>query len=212
MAFYGFTVAQTSSGLQVRRGLFELSTQTIALARVQGLVVTEPWMWRGLGWAKLDVALAGKSGSEGDGKPAASTVMPVASRAFVAQLAGYLLEAASSATRACARTPYRCGGLPSGPAGPPRCGGSTSPRGSTSTCSVGREGVLTRRVHVVPHARVQSLRLHQGPWQRRLGLADLLVDSPPGPVQLRARHRDAREARRLLAEANELARSARRSA
>ena len=47
---------------------------------------------------------------------------------------------------------------------------------------VSREGMLTRRTHVVPHARVQSLRLHQGPWQRLLGLADLLVDSPPGPV------------------------------
>ena len=51
---------------------------------------------------------------------------------------------------------------------------------------------MTRRTHVVPHARVQSLQLHQGPWQRRLGLADLQVDSPPGPVRVRARHRDAR--------------------
>ena len=59
---------------------------------------------------------------------------------------------------------------------------------------------------MVPHARVQSLRLHQGPWQRRLGLADLLVDSPPGPVRVRARHRDAGEARRLLDRENEVAR------
>ena len=71
---------------------------------------------------------------------------------------------------------------------------------------VSREGMLTRRTHVVPHARVQSLRLHQGPWQRRLGLADLLVDSPPGPVSVRARHRDAGEARRLLDRENEVAR------
>jgi putative membrane protein len=74
---------------------------------------------------------------------------------------------------------------------------------------VGREGMLTRRTHVVPHARIQSLRLHQGPWQRRWGLADLLVDSPPGPVRLRARHRDVDEARRLLVAANDFARAAR---
>ena len=58
--------------------------------------------------------------------------------------------------------------------------------------------MLTRRTHAVPHARVQSLQVHQGPWQRRLGLADLHVDSPSGPVQVRVRHRDAREARALL--------------
>ena len=48
-AYYGFTVAETSAGLQVRRGLFELDAQTIALARVQGVVVTEPLLWRRLG-------------------------------------------------------------------------------------------------------------------------------------------------------------------
>jgi putative membrane protein len=74
---------------------------------------------------------------------------------------------------------------------------------------VSREGMLTRRTHVVPHARVQSLRLEQGPWQRRFGLADVLVDSPPGPVHCRARHRDAGEARRLLDLENDLARVAR---
>jgi putative membrane protein len=61
-----------------------------------------------------------------------------------------------------------------------------------------RQGILNRRTHVVPHARVQSLRLHQGPWQRRLRLADLHVDSPPGPVGVVARHRDEGEARHLL--------------
>jgi putative membrane protein len=74
---------------------------------------------------------------------------------------------------------------------------------------VARSGVLTRRTHVVPHARVQSLQLRQRPWQRLLGLADLRVDSPPGPVLVRARHRDAAEARDLLDRENALARVAR---
>ncbi len=42
---------------------------------------------------------------------------------------------------------------------------------------------LIGRTHAVPYARVQSLRLGQGLWQRRLGLADVHVDSPPGPVK-----------------------------
>jgi len=48
---------------------------------------------------------------------------------------------------------------------------------------------------VVPLARVQSVRLEQGPLQRLLGLADLQVDSPPGPVRVQGHQRDALDAR-----------------
>ena len=70
--------------------------------------------------------------------------------------------------------------------------------GTSEHLVVSREGWFNRRTHVAPQARVQSLRISQGPWQRRLGLADVHVDSPPGPTTVRARHRDAAEARRLF--------------
>ena len=35
---------------------------------------------------------------------------------------------------------------------------------------------------VVPHAKTQSVRLEQGPLQRRLRLADVHFDTPRGPV------------------------------
>ncbi len=186
-AYYDFTVSETPSGLQVRRGLFERNAQTITLARVQGVVVSEPILWRRLGWAKLDVALAGSaSGTDADGAPSASTVMPVAPRAFVLHLARLLLSASGSPD------PDAVDLLP-----PPERSRWAAPvrrrflsAGVGDHLVVGREGMLNRRTHVVPHARVQSLRLEQGPWQRRLGLADVLVDSPPGPVHVRARHRD----------------------
>ncbi len=206
-AFYGFTVVRTAGGLQVRRGLFELSTQTIALPRVQGLVVSEPLLWRPLGWARLDVSVAGQERGE-NGGPAPSTVMPVAPRPVVMWLAGYLLQAASG------QDGVRADQVPV--VGPPARARWVAPvraryllAGLDQHLVVGREGVLGRRTHVVPHARVQSLRLHQGPWQRVWGLADVLVDSPPGPVRLRARHRDAVQARRFLLEANARSRAAR---
>ena len=205
-AYYGFTVSETPAGLQVRRGLFERDAQTITLARVQGVVVSEPILWRRFGWAKLDVALAGYSSSlDTDGRPSASTVMPVAPRPFVLGLARRLLAEAGSPD------PDDVELL-----APPERSRWVAPvqrrflaAGLGEHLVVSREGVLTRRTHVVPHARVQSLRLTQGPWQRRLGLADLLVDSPPGPVRVRARHRDAVEARRLLDEEDHRARLAR---
>ena len=204
-AYYDFTVLTTPNGLQVRRGLFERSTQTVTLPRVQGVVVTEPLMWRSFGWAKLDVAVAGTGGSDGDGGPSASTVMPVADRAVVMALARTLLEASGSPDPdAVALSPP-----------PPRArwvapvGRRFLGVGIDDHLVVSRRGVLSRRTHVVPHARVQSLQVHQGPVQRRLSLADVRVDSPPGPVAVLARHRDAHEARALLDLENAAARTAR---
>jgi putative membrane protein len=70
--------------------------------------------------------------------------------------------------------------------------------GTSERLVVSREGWFVRRTHVAPQARIQSVRITQGPLQRRLGLADVHTDSPPGPVEVRARHRDAAEARRLF--------------
>jgi putative membrane protein len=63
-----------------------------------------------------------------------------------------------------------------------------------------RRGFLTRRVAVIPHARTQSVGVTQGPWQRRLGLASVQVDSTPGPVSIVGLHRTAGEARRIAEE------------
>jgi putative membrane protein len=207
-AFYGFTVAQTASGLQVRRGLLERSTQTIALTRVQGVVVSEPLLWRQLGWARLDVSVAGYGNADdSEGRPAATTVMPVAPRALVMDLARHLLrgdDEVAADPDALTLTP------------PPRNARWLDPvsrrfraAGIGPDLVASREGWLNRRTHVVRHARVQSLRLSQGVVQRRLGLADLHVDSPPGPVRVRARHRPVREARALLEQESALAREAR---
>jgi putative membrane protein len=210
-AYYGFTVSETSAGLQVRRGLLERSSQTIALARVQGVLVSEPALWRPLGWARLDVSVAGYgAGGESEGGPSATTVMPVAPRDLVLRLAEHLLRGDDEAR-------VRADDL--GMTAPPRAARWVDPvsrrfraAGVGRELVASREGWLTRRTHLVRHVRVQSLRLSQGPLQRRLGLADLHVDSPPGPVRVRARHRSVGEARELLEQESALAQEARLAA
>lgn len=190
-ANYGFTVSETAAGLHVRRGLFDLSSQTIALQRVQGVVVTEPLLWRRLGWARLDVAVAGYSSAGGEDGPSASTVLPVGDRRTAMWLARYVLRGLDLEKVSLRPVPRRARWL--APVAQPFLR-----TGTDHDLVVSREGWFGRRTHAAPQARIQSLRITQGPWQRRLGLADVHVDSPSGPVTVRARHRDAAEARRLF--------------
>ena len=61
----------------------------------------------------------------------------------------------------------------------------------------------------MPHAKTQSVRIEQGPLQRRLGLADVHVDTPKGPVNAVAHQLDAAVARELTMTQLDRARAAR---
>lgn len=200
-AYYGFTLSDSPEGLHVRRGLTALSSQTITLERIQGVVVKEPLLWRSAGWAKLEVSVAGYESSDADRAQASSTLMPVAPRDEVFALARHVL---GRDAREVAMT------------APPRRARWLAPLtawtmalGQDSELLVSRRGFWARRLDVVPQVRVQSVRLRQGPVQRRLMLADVLVDSPPGPVQVRGELREPAEARAWTLRAVELGRRAR---
>jgi putative membrane protein len=72
-------------------------------------------------------------------------------------------------------------------------------------------GVLTTTTDIAPLGKVQSLRVTQGPYERRLGLASLHVDTAsrrlPGAV---VAHRSAAEAAALLEDLAARSRGARR--
>jgi putative membrane protein len=64
----------------------------------------------------------------------------------------------------------------------------------------------------VPLAKAQSVRLVQGPLQRRLGLATVHLDAAGRRVRAEFRERRQEEARSLVGELAALSRSARRQA
>jgi putative membrane protein len=61
-----------------------------------------------------------------------------------------------------------------------------------------RGGRARRFTHLVPHARIQSLRVRQGPLQRRLRLASVELLSTPGRARPQVSHLDQLEAEALL--------------
>jgi putative membrane protein len=84
--------------------------------------------------------------------------------------------------------------------------------GADAEVFVARSGRFHRILDVIPHAKVQSVRRTQGPWQRRLGLATVHLDSTPGPVHVEAAGRDADEAPAMVAAQAERSRIGRRGA
>jgi putative membrane protein len=202
-ASYDFVVSESAQGLHITRGLTSLSSQTISLGRIQGIVVHEPLLWRRVGWAKLEVSVAGYESGQGDQAQASSVLLPVAPLDEVHSLAQHVLGRdvrSVPLTRATRRARWLA-----------PLSAWTLALGQDDDLLVGRRGFWVRRLDVVPPGRVQSVRLSQGPVQRRLRLADVVVHSPPGPAQVRGPLCDERDALAFVDRAVESCRAARRS-
>ena len=176
-ANYGFRVARAPEGLRIQRGLLSTQARTIPPDRVHALSIISPLLWRRWDWVRVSITIAGVEGD--DVRP--DVLIPVAPRAQALRLIAEVLpdvdiEAlpfVSAPASARWRSPLAWRLL--------ACA-------ITPQVIATRSGRLTRRTSLAPHARVQSVRVTQGPWERRLGLASLHADVAPGPVSLTGRH------------------------
>jgi putative membrane protein len=200
---YRLTVAEGPEGLHVHGGLVALTAEVIRPGRVQAVRVVEPVLWRPLGWCRLEVDLAGRQRSKGEGaaqRGRLRTFLPVGKRALALGLVDRLVE-----------------DRPRDLSGPPRRVRWKSPLryralswGRTASCVATTSGRLRRVTCWVPLEKVQSLRHVQGPVQRRLRLASVHLDTAGRTVHATLRDRDVGEASGALEELIDLARSARR--
>jgi len=200
---WDFTLTRSDTGLRIERGLLSRSSQSIPFARVQGVAVEEPYVWRRLGWQRLEVDVAGY-GSQGssDSSDINSTLLPIADPALAAAVLDELVPGARPAPEERVPVPRR-----SWPFAP--IGWRYRWVASDDVAFVARSGWLERTTDVVPHARTQSVELRQGPWQRRLDLATVEVHTPKGPVDADGPHLDAADARRIAFDQLACARAAR---
>ena len=200
---YRLTLAEAADGLRVRSGLVALTAETIRPGRVQAVRMVEPLLWRRLGWCRLEVDLAGRQRSKGEGQAerrALRAVLPVGSRVLAEELLERIVpdrprELSPPPRRVRWKSPLRYRMLA---------------WARTETCVVTTTGRLRRVTCWVPLQKTQSLRRVQGPVQRRLRLASVHVDTAGRSVHATLRDRDAAEADQALAQLTELARATRR--
>jgi len=200
---WDFTLTRSDTGLRIERGLLSRTSQSIPFARVQGVAVEEPYVWRRLGWQRLEVDVAGYASQGGsDSSDINSTLLPIADPALAAAVLNELVPGARPAPDERVRVPRR-----SWPFAP--IGWRYRWVAADDVAFVARSGWLERTIDVVPHARTQSVELRQGPWQRRLGLATVEVHTPKGPVDADGPNLDAADAQRVAFAQLGLARQAR---
>jgi putative membrane protein len=193
---YDWTVGESPDGLRIDHGLLDRTHETVPPGRVQTVRIVEPLLWRRRGWVRVELDVAGSSNS---------VLVPVAPReaaeAVVARvLPGVTVPPLSALSR------------------PPRRAGRCLPlwwRGHglavTDAVFASRQGLLRRSLALVPHAKVQSVRLTQGPWERLWRVADVQVDTGANKT-VTARLRDAQEAAELLGAQAERSRTGRKGA
>jgi putative membrane protein len=200
---YAFTVAVSPDGVRIRRGLLGTVAETIPAQRVQAVRMIEPLMWRPFHWCRLEVDVAGHGGHEGEGTGAVrKALLPVGGPGDARRLLHIALPAALPAL-----TP------------PPRRARWKAPlsyhflaAGHDETLAVAVTGRVRRQTTWVPLAKAQSVRLVQGPLQRRLGLATVHLDAAGRHIQAQFRERAQQEARSLVTELAALSRNARKMA
>ena len=195
---YGFTLTEGGRGFEISRGLFNQLHQAVPADRVQALAVIEPLLWRRFGRVRLVVDVAGYRGGSNEDLEQTAVLLPIAPAPLVADVLRRLqpdlhFEGVSNVPAPAAarwRAPVRWR--------------SYSVAWEASH-AVTRRGLLRRRTDIVPHRKVQSLRVTQGPWQRALGLATLHLDTAGTRIRARALHRGRDEAERLAWESRRAA-------
>jgi putative membrane protein len=172
--------------LVVNYGLLETRSQVVPQHRVQTVRVTWPLLWRGKRWLHLTLDVAGTSGPESGDDRGSDRLMPVGDLTQARTLVAAALPGVDLAGLATSPPPLRARWLH--PFGLRFYGA-----GLADAVFVSRAGRLTREMTLVPYARMQSVRIVQGPLQRRLGLATVYADTAGGRAG-EARDRDLAEA------------------
>jgi putative membrane protein len=214
-----FTATLDGDVLGITFGLTERRRQSVPLARIHAVEVSQPVAWRILGWWRVRVDVAGygaesRSGSGGS----TTTVLPVGDLS----LALHVLEVLSPLDgREVSAVAHPEGRDRTGYPGTrtylsPRSARWVSPvdrtrQGTTLvsgdggdggdgplTAVVCHHGALRRAVAVVSPAHIQELSYRRGPVQNMLGLAGVRFDLVPGPVSMAGRDLAAADAGDLV--------------
>ena len=216
-ADYGTKLFVAPAGLRKRAGLTKLTTSTYPPQRIHAVRITRPLLWRRLDWWKIDIAKAGAVSTSNNTEELTRVFMPVATREEMLRILWVIMPGFGSGEDA-AVLAEAFDGQGSGRwfMGAPKRARWLDPIGlhGHGVALTPRAIFLRRRrfgrvVDIVPHDRIQSVRIEHGPLQRAAQVASLAVDLVPGISGWCAAHLEQGQAWELLQREAALARASR---
>lgn len=195
-----FHLDKVPDGLHMTRGLFTTTSQSLKADRIQAVSIHQDYLQRLTGLYRMRVTVLGLGGGESD--QTSGTVLPYGTiddvhKVLATFWPGIDLESIqlhSQPDRARWLTPL---------------GFRRHLWGVDDETVVAHHGWLDHTISLVPHRRMQSIAITQGPLQRRLNLARVSLHTTDGPVSLSLYHLDTATARQFFDEQHERAQSAR---
>ena len=180
-----YTARTDGEVLNITYGLADRRRQSIRLDRIHAVQITQPFLWRPLGWYEVRVSVAGY-GASASGKASGSTrILPVGT---LAQARQFLPADAAPTYASPARAKW------------------VSPLdyrqqtvALTGDYVIVRNGRLNRRIKAIHTSHIQELTYRRGPISQALGLATVDLDLVQGPVRMAARNLTLADATALLA-------------
>ena len=193
-----------ANALNISYGLADRRRQTIRISRIHGVRVSQPFLWRRLGWYEVHVSVAGY-GTKGGGKQSGSTrILPVGTREQALELLALISDLDRTQIEDYAR--------PEGHTQPTY----TSPRRARWVSPIDRKqqsvtlvdspqpvtivhrGRVNRRVMVIGTPHIQELTLKVGPLSHLVGVRTVRFDLVAGPVRMAGQDLTPADASELL--------------
>lgn len=200
---WNFRMTRRDGALRLTRGALSTTAQGLRPGRIQGVAIKQDLLQRATGLYQMTVTVLGYGNPTGDeNRSTNAVVLPFGTwddvltvlRAIWPEVDLTQVQPNTQPERARWLTPVTFG---------------THNWGIGEHVVVTQHGLLERTFTIVPHRRMQSASIHQGPIQKRLRLASVHVHTTDGPVNQRLYHLDEADARRVFEEQVERARLAR---
>lgn len=200
---WGFTVTRVRDGLRISRGLFTKVSNSLKPDRIQAVSIHQDLLQRLTKLYRVQVTVLGMAEADPD-QQSSSTVLAYGTWEDVTRTLAAFWPGIDLAQIQLNPQPARARWLTP-------LGFKQHSWGIDDQSILAHHGWLDHTISLVPHRRMQSLGLQQGPLQRRLRLAGLKIHTTNGPVNLRLYHLDEVQARELFEEQRRRAKLARES-
>lgn len=207
-----YSIAPTPHGTRISFGLFTTVTEILPPGRVFAAQVTQPLLWRPVGWFRISVnRISGKSASSSSGEDATSAVvLPVGTRADVERVLSILVPQVIARDASA----IMAAGFGASTESSPETAApfSTTPKRARifellswrrngvalhPAALLLRRGWMWRTLAIFPLARLQSIAVHQGPLARAFDVVTVVAHTVAGTVSGGVSNLDRDEALRF---------------